>query len=353
MKLLRVCSLLFTSGFLVTCSLHADEKTGTFDVYWVDVEGGGGTLMVTPAGESILIDAGMPGERDPGRIHKVATEVAGLKQIDHLITTHFHIDHFGGAAEVSQKMPVINVWDNGVPERNPDNNPNDTRFPIMIKPYKEMPVKARHVIKPDETLPLKQAAGASVSARCLVAMEQFTEQIVSEKSRVDCARAMEKTADTSDNRNSIVTLISVGDFRFFVGGDLTWNTEAALVCPVDRVGTVDVYQVNHHGLDVSNNPILIESLSPTVSVMSNGTSKGCGKDTFATLTSTPSIQSMYQIHKNLRDDSENNTSPEFTANMEKDCSANYIKMSVAPDGGTYTISIPGTGHSREYQTRKK
>ncbi len=353
MKLLLICSLLFTFGFVVSSPLCADEKTGTLDVYWVDVEGGGGTLMVTPAGESILIDAGMPGERDPGRIHKVAAEVAGVKQIDHLITTHFHIDHFGGAAEVSQKMPVINVWDNGVPDRNPDNNPNDTRFPIMIKPYKEMSVANRYVIKPDDTLPLKQSAGALVSARCLVAMEKFTDQIVGDKPRVDCAEVIEKPADTSDNRNSIVTLISVGDFKFFVGGDLTWNTEADLVCPVDRVGMVDVYQVNHHGLDASNNPILIESLAPTVSVMSNGTSKGCGKETFATLKSAPAIQSMYQVHKNLREDSENNTSPEFIANVAKDCAANYIKMSVAPDGKTYTISIPGTGHSQEYQTKKK
>ena len=82
------------------------KDSKTLDVYWVDVEGGGGTLIVTPAGESILIDTGMPGGRDPGRIHEVATQVAGVKQIDHLIVTHFHIDHFGGAAEVSQKMPI-------------------------------------------------------------------------------------------------------------------------------------------------------------------------------------------------------------------------------------------------------
>ena len=57
----------------------------TLDIYWVDVEGGGATLIVTPAGESVLIDSGNPGPRDAGRIHKTASEVAGLKRIDHYI----------------------------------------------------------------------------------------------------------------------------------------------------------------------------------------------------------------------------------------------------------------------------
>ena len=352
MKLIREFSLIF---FLLCVAIPclADQESRTLDVYWVDVEGGAGTLIVTPAGESILIDTGMPGGRDPDRIHHVATEVAGLERIDHLITTHFHLDHFGGAAELSQKMPVRNVWDNGIPERNPDNRPNDTRFPIMIKPYKEMNVGERHVIQPDDQLPLKQASGATVTARCLAAMEKFTERIVSETSRVECDTASEKPKDESDNRNSVVTLISVGDFKFFVGGDMTWNTELGLVCPQDRVGIVDVYQVNHHGLDMSNNPLLIQSLAPTVSVMSNGTRKGCGAASFAALKATPSIEAMYQIHKNLREDSENNTAPDYIANHERDCDANFIKMVVAPDGKSYTLAIPATGHSREFKTRAK
>src|SRR2546428_13764629 len=85
------------------------------DIYWADVEGGAGTLIVTPSGESILIDTGSAGGRDPGRIHQLATQVAGLKKIDHLLITHFHSDHFGGAAELAQLMPLGTVYDNGVP----------------------------------------------------------------------------------------------------------------------------------------------------------------------------------------------------------------------------------------------
>jgi competence protein ComEC len=92
-------------------------------------------------------------------------------------------------------------------------------------------------------------------------------------------------------------------------------------------------------------------LEPTVSVMSNGTNKGCGPETFATLKSTPSIRAMYQIHRNLRADSENNTASEYIANLEANCKGNYIKLSVAPDGKSYTVSIPATGHKRTFQTK--
>ena len=124
-----------------------------------------------------------------------------------------------------------------------------------------------------------------------------------------------------------------------------------MVCPVNVVGTVDVYQVTHHGLDVSNNPLVLRTLAPTVSVMSNGTQKGCGAETMATLKSVKSIEAMYQIHKNLRAP-QDNTVEEQIANLEAKCKANSIKLSVDPSAQTYTVSIPATGHSRSFKTRK-
>jgi hypothetical protein len=114
---------------------------------------------------------------------------------------------------------------------------------------------------------------------------------------------------------------------------------------------VDVYDVNHHGLDTSNNPLLVRALAPTVAVMSNGTTKGCGAETTKTLRDTQSIQAIYQIHRNLRGDSENNTKQEMIANLEKECAANYIQVAVEEGGGKYTVSIPGNGHSRTFTSK--
>ncbi len=319
---------------------------GRLDIYWIDVEGGAATLLVTPAGETVLLDSGNPVRRDADRIVKMLA-AAGQKQIDHLVITHYHGDHFGGATLLQGVLPIRNLYDNGQFENMPD-NPG--------KAYFDLKADAKHVVRPGEEMPLKQAEGgkgAKLSLRFLGSKQKFIDppEGAAENATV-CAAAREKERDGSDNANSIVMLVGFGPWKFFDAGDLTWNQEHRLVCPKNLVGTVDVYQVTHHGLDASNNPLVLRSLQPRVAIMNNGVTKGCLPEVFATLKETASLAAIYQVHKNLRPDgATSNVADEFIANKEKDCQGHYIKLSVAPDGQNYTVSIPATKHEKTYATR--
>lgn len=335
---------------------RADQKTKTLDFYWVDSEGGGSTLIVTPNNESVLIDSGNPGGRDSARII-AAAKAAGLTKIDYMLLTHFHIDHFGGAAEVSEQVPIGTVFQRAMPDTDPDRRSPST-YATTSKPFRDMAAK-RMPLAPGVMIPLK-SGGTKLELRCIAADTKAVEPTAAQRAKENPLKASltPKEIPYSDNDNSAVFVLSFGNFRFFDGGDLTWNYEGKLVVPYNVVGTVDVYQTNHHGLEVSNNPVLIQSLAPTVVMMNNGPKKGGQPGSFAAIKSTKSVQARYQVHKSFNVPEEENAPDEFIANKENlvgpdaaKCGAAVIKMSVAPDGKSYTITVPTTGHSHTYKTK--
>lgn len=330
----------------------ADSRDGRLDIYWIDVEGGAATLIVTPADESILIDAGFPGGRDSDRILEAAKR-AGLSRIDHLLITHFHFDHFGGAAEIAPEFPIAVLHERAIPDR--DDKLSGPAYPMLIKQYREMSVGERRRIEVGATIPLRALPEGAprLSLRCIAADRRIIPPPTPLPERNPLTGSVApKPHDPSDNGNSAVFILEFGEFRLFVGGDVTWNVEADIVTPYNVAGTVDVYLVNHHGRNTSNNPMLIRSLAPTVAVMSNGPRKGGDADVLATLKNTPSIQAVYQMHRDVRGD-DRNTADEYIANVEERCAGNAIRLAVARDASDYTVEIPARGHSRTFAVRAR
>ena len=342
-----------TIACLITLAIatpaHAGRQNGRLDIYWVDVEGGAATLIITPAGESILIDTGNPSLRDPDRIVRVLSQQAGLRQIDHLIVTHYHLDHYGGASILGNMVPIKTLYDNGLTNDMPEPNPE--------RQYLNLKCDRRKIINPGDQIPLKKKQGqvATLSLVCQGTRKEFFKTAALDMdNQLACSQHKPKDRDGTDNARSIVMLLKFGNFEFFDAGDLTWNQEYRLFCPQNPIDTVDVYQVTHHGLDSSNNPVALQSLRPTVAIMNNGATKGCKPEVFANLSETKSLQAIYQVHKNLRPDGVvNNVPDEYIANHgpEEQCEGNYIKLSVDWAAKTYTVSIPVNGHERTFETR--
>jgi beta-lactamase superfamily II metal-dependent hydrolase len=316
-----------------------DNKDKKLDIYWIDVEGGAATLIVTPSGQSVLVDAGNPGGRDPQRIHKVATEVAGLKQIDHLVVTHLHRDHYGGVAELAGLMPVKTLYENGI-ESAPEQEQKNEAIPA----FRAAKVGKRVAIKVGQKIPVD---GITLVVRG--ARKEFDHGGKGRKNPA-CGGGKAKEEDKSDNANSVVLSLEYKGFRFFDGGDLTWNMEEKLACPTTTLPEVDVFQSTHHGLDQSNNPVLVRALHPRVAVFNNGPRKGCQPESFATVKGLPGLEAIYQVHKNLVA-ADANTTPEKIANVDEKCAGNYLKLSVDGDGKKYTVSNPSTGHQQTFKTK--
>lgn len=346
--MMKRCLLLL---FMV-CALgvRAKAQERTLDIYFVDTEGGAATLIVTPTNESILIDTGNPGTRDANRIAKVAKEVAHLTSIDHLLTTHWHLDHYGGVEELNKIVPIRHYYDRGIPAKTLD---DPEHFPALIAAYRKASKSASKTVKAGDILLSRNVNGSKLSLKCLVASGKTVSDNPGAKANPFAQGETPMAIDTSDNAQSLGVVLQFGDFRFLDMGDLTWNVEYKLVSPTDKVGLIDVYQATHHGLEISNNPALINTVQPRVAVFNNGPHKGAHPSVMATLRNVPGIEAIYQQHRNLDSKPEDNASKEYIANEAQECDAEYIRISVAPDGKSYTVTVGSKGTPKRYQTRTR
>ncbi len=343
-RLSMVAALLFTLQIFAARAMAANG----LEIYFVDTEGGAATLIVSPAGESTLIDCGNPGERDAERIFQAARQ-AGLKQIDNLIITHWHLDHYGGAGPLAKKIPIRHCYDRGIPDVSTD---DPTNFPKLIAAYKEVSGGKSTQVNPGDEIPLKQSGPISLSLQCLVARTETVPDKPGEGQNGYAKSHAPKPEDTSDNARSLGFLLTFGNFRFLDLGDLTWNIEYKLVAPTDKIGLIDVYQSTHHGLDISNNPVLIRTIRPIVAIYNNGPHKGGAPALTSTLRDISTLQGIFQMHRNLDTGPENNAPANLIANSADtaNCKGETIKLAVAPDGNSYTVQV-ARGKPLRFMTR--
>ena len=322
---------LFLSLALVTLVAlpTAQSRTSkTLDIYVVDVEGGNATLYVTPSGESVLIDTGnggAAGSRDPERIMAAAKD-AGLTQIDHVITTHWHGDHFGGMEQLAKLIPIKDYVDHG-----PTVEPQPASTAFLDTVYPKLFGAAKHtVVKPGDKLPVAGLDWRIVTSNGDVIKTPLPGAGTANKS---CATYKPQDPDPTENARSVGSVIAFGKFRVAQLGDLTWNKEHDLMCPTNRVGTVDLYVVSHHGLNVSNSEVLVHGLQSRVMIMNNGTRKGGFPEVMKTLYTAPHLEDLYQMHFSVLSGQEYTVPGMFIANPIDDQPASMPIAAEQPPTG--------------------
>jgi beta-lactamase superfamily II metal-dependent hydrolase len=305
--------------------LAAQNRAASLRIYYIDTEGGQSTLFVGPSGESLLVDAGNAGDRDLNRIVETL-RAAGVTTIDHLWTTHYHGDHVGALLALAKQFPTGHFYDHGTPD--PRDRIISSQF---LAAYETLAAGKRTIVKPGDKLKM---TGLDITA--VASANQFirTNLAGGGGRNSSCAGVMPKDESAyfdPDNGQSAGFVLTYGRFRTIDLGDLTWNGELDLMCPINRIGTVDLFLTSHHGLEKSNSPALVQALHPRVVVMNNGTRKGGTAPVFAVLQDTVGIDDLWQLHWSYNAGLEN-APARFIANVDDAATIAAVLTAPSPDG---------------------
>lgn len=339
----------------VIVSLTASWDTASadaLDIYFIDVEGGQSTLVVTPAGETLLIDAGYAGQgksnpvpgdaknsRDAQRVAAAARD-AGISHIDNLLVTHFHQDHFGGVKELSQLISIGTIIDHDTPAPEALVQPGRKE---LFDSYVEVREKGNHIVPAvGDRIPME---GIEVTVVSTAGSTLQSSLVDAGAVNTACDRTVPGGGDRYENPRSTGILLQYGEFRFLDLGDLNDQPLSNLVCPIDRIGSVDVYLVSHHGgADVAD-PATFEAFRPRVAILNNGANKGGAAEIFDVLRDAEGLDDVWQVHRSEAKGAEN-FSDERIANLDEQ-TAHWIKISASSDG-SFRIFNGRTGDWKDY-----
>jgi competence protein ComEC len=336
----RTGLVFFEICLMLTFASACFAKSKNLRIYSIDVEGGQATLIVSPLGESLLVDTGWPGfdGRDAGRIAD-AVKAAGLNQIDDVLITHFHRDHVGGVTQLADKVRVVQFIDHGPNQEDSD----DTREDYAA--YQKVIEHSPHVsLRPGEGLPFKRMKVEVLTA----AGDHIADPLPGAgAANSKCASEPEPATDPSENARSLGILLTFGKFRFLDLGDLTKKKELELVCPNNRIGTVDVFLVSHHGSDQSNSKALVEAIHPRVAIMNNGAHKGGSPAAWQVVHDSPGLEDLWQLHFAVDGGKDHNVDEKRIANIEGGTDGNRIELTAELDG-SFAVENSRNGVKKRY-----
>ena len=309
----------------------------TLEIYFIDVEGGQATLVVSPTGESMLVDAGWAGfeGRDAARI-RAAMNAARVSRIDYMLVTHYHADHVGGVAPLASQVPIGTFIDHGA-------TVEDSADPAYTT-YLEARKKGKNLqATPGDTIPV---AGLKVTVVASAGETIKTALPGAGQPNPLCAEYKPQPADSSENARSTGVVIAYGAFRMLDLGDLTWNIEHGLACPANLIGPVDLYLTTHHGNQQSGPPALVHAVRPRVAIQNNGADKGGAPSAWHIVRNSPGLQDLWQLHTANAGGHDANTADKFIANLNE-TTAHMIKVSAREDG-SFTVTNTRTRLTKTY-----
>jgi competence protein ComEC len=342
MKQLLAAALLIATP-LAFAQSH-QKNSGDLKVYFADVEGGQATLFVPPSGENLLVDAGWPGTANADKVIALC-KLAGIKKIDNLLITHYHIDHVGGVPEVAARIPVGRFIDHGV-----NREDNDKATVSSWQAYQNLLAKGHYAhltVKPGEILPITGMHVEVVSADGNVIDKPLAG---AGATNAACAASPLKPVENTENDRSVGTIITFGKLRIADLGDLTWNKERLLMCPVNKLGKVDVYIVSHHGFNRSSSPALLNAIDPRVSIMDNGAVKGAEAEAWTIIDHSPGLKDLWQLHTAIHTDAAHNVSDDRIANLPGPDAFHYLVLTGRRDA-SLTVTNSRTSQTVDYPAR--
>lgn len=319
----------------------------TLDVYTIDVEGGKAVLVVSPSGQSMLIDVGWAksANREASTDLLVASaKAAGLKQIDYLVITHYDGDHMGDVPGLVAKFPVRHLVDHGPATTDGKN------IQVRYKAYAELFRDIKHiVVKPGDRIPIK---GVDVQVLTSAGQSITTPLKGAHRAVASCETAKQPPAIPEDAEDdaSVGLLFTFGKFRMIDLADLEAHNSFDLACPKNLIGNVDVYNVNVHGQFKGMTPVLLDALQPRVAIMANGARKGGDPATWPILRDAVGLEDIWQSHFSVASGKDRNPPNDFIANIEAECGKQPIKLSARQDG-SFTVTNVRNGFSKSYPPR--